>query len=683
MGRGNRKKPRRRSTFVACDALGNSAQNDIRYLTERAARRQSTKLQQPSDLERQRAEKEAAQIVDSVQELFLQGVPVGCTCKKIVLEIVAELRRQELEPSLHPWNDSDIRNPHIFSNCPVMRCQKMPTRSKRFVNVVVSIESKRLADALVRHSKLTILNSRITFEYSKYPALPGVGGAWRARPDPGSTRWKVRLVQFARRPDHLTFSTLWQSAPFTDISEDSILEINPVTHVIAIIIGRKQHLQTARKDLLSFVPTSGMLRLEVPFRDIQHQPLAESLRGTPREFALCLSILRSPRLFRPDSPELDLQAIARGNNTIWEHKSGYVEEVRWIRTVDPTSNEAFARANWIRLTLSAEVFYSVMNQLHRRCIATSEYPEMVTSKIIHDKDPIRHSSLFDSAKVFHIPFEIRYSVACVISSGLINPTSINNEFWRVFAQDLEEDDARIVIRAMFEECSDAERYSSDVHPMRLLRQCIRSCNVQTEQKSENLEGHRSGTVDISSFEESVTSGRGLSGARTKKPEFEKLLEGLAISDHDSRATSETNSEITSGRRLSNRQNGHFTRVRRLVLTPTKCLALPPEEDLLNRVLREFVEFSDRFLRVSFTDEDYSYVGHTGSADLAARIRIALRNGIQAAGERFVFLAFSNSQLRDHGVWMYNETPNQSERPPTADAIRKWMGTFSHIRVPAK
>lgn len=43
-------------------------------------------------------------------------------------------------------------------------------------------------------------------------------------------------------------------------------------------------------------------------------------------------------------------------------------------------------------------------------------------------------------------------------------------------------------------------------------------------------------------------------------------------------------------------------VRRLLITPTKAYCLPPETELSNRVLREYKAISDRFLRVTFTDE---------------------------------------------------------------------------------
>jgi hypothetical protein len=120
---------------------------------------------------------------------------------------------------------------------------------------------------------------------------------------------------------------------------------------------------------------------------------------------------------------------------------------------------------------------------------------------------------------------------------------------------------------------------------------------------------------------------------------------------------------------------HHAYIRRLMLTPTRTVACRAESDLLNRVLREFQTHKDRFLRVSFADEDGGTIAFVASNDIYTRVRQLLRDGVEVAGERFVFLAFSSSQLRDHGCWLYNEAPPKpgrnmkGARPPTADEIR--------------
>ena len=52
----------------------------------------------------------------------------------------------------------------------------------------------------------------------------------------------------------------------------------------------------------------------------------------------------------------------------------------------------------------------------------------------------------------------------------------------------------------------------------------------------------------------------------------------------------------------------------------------------------------------------------------------MSNGICIGSRNYEFLGWSNSQIRDHGVWMYAKDKNDE----TAADIRKWMGNFSHI-----
>lgn len=51
---------------------------------------------------------------------------------------------------------------------------------------------------------------------------------------------------------------------------------------------------------------------------------------------------------------------------------------------------------------------------------------------------------------------------------------------------------------------------------------------------------------------------------------------------------------------------YITKVYRCSITPTRLLLFPPEDDANNTVLRDYRAHSDRFLRVSFTDEDDNF-----------------------------------------------------------------------------
>lgn len=127
-------------------------------------------------------------------------------------------------------------------------------------------------------------------------------------------------------------------------------------------------------------------------------------------------------------------------------------------------------------------------------------------------------------------------------------------------------------------------------------------------------------------------------------------------------------------------------IRRLIFTPTRAFCLPPEVEKSNRVLRHFHQDSDRFLRVSFVDDDLQKL--TSSAltihvpsfgrtlflnskanprtEIYGRVLRILKQGFVLCGWQYSFLAFSGNQLREGSLWFF---------AGNAHRIRKWMGQF--------
>ncbi|KAF3390587.1 RNA-dependent RNA polymerase 1 [Penicillium rolfsii] len=118
------------------------------------------------------------------------------------------------------------------------------------------------------------------------------------------------------------------------------------------------------------------------------------------------------------------------------------------------------------------------------------------------------------------------------------------------------------------------------------------------------------------------------------------------------------------------------------VTPTTLHYSSPTLDTSNRVTRHYQEFLDRFLRVRFTDEKKRGRIHPtyfmSNDEVFARIKKTLTNGIRIGDRHYEFLAFGNSQLREHGAYFFAPTPNL-----TAAHIRAWMGQFNHIRNVAR
>uniref|UniRef100_M8BB58 RNA-dependent RNA polymerase n=1 Tax=Aegilops tauschii TaxID=37682 RepID=M8BB58_AEGTA len=131
-------------------------------------------------------------------------------------------------------------------------------------------------------------------------------------------------------------------------------------------------------------------------------------------------------------------------------------------------------------------------------------------------------------------------------------------------------------------------------------------------------------------------------------------------------------------------------VYRVQITPAKVYFYGPEINVSNRVVRNYADDLDNFLRISFVDEDFEKLRSTDLSPRSApgnnarrtalynRILSVLSNGITIGNKHFEFLAFSSSQLRDNSAWMFASHPGLS-----ASDIREWMGNFRNIRNVAK
>ncbi|GBB93343.1 hypothetical protein RclHR1_02150030 [Rhizophagus clarus] len=130
---------------------------------------------------------------------------------------------------------------------------------------------------------------------------------------------------------------------------------------------------------------------------------------------------------------------------------------------------------------------------------------------------------------------------------------------------------------------------------------------------------------------------------------------------------------------------HCAMIRKVVVTPTTMYMLPPNMETSNRVIRNYEDKKDNFLRVHFSDEASKPIGSssgnfndTFNDALYNRIYYTLNNGIKIGNIHYEFLAFSSSQLRDHSCWFFASTKDL-----TANDIRRWMGDFSDIKTVAK
>nr|CDQ04375.1 Bm5059, isoform b [Brugia malayi] len=122
----------------------------------------------------------------------------------------------------------------------------------------------------------------------------------------------------------------------------------------------------------------------------------------------------------------------------------------------------------------------------------------------------------------------------------------------------------------------------------------------------------------------------------------------------------------------------FQRVRKAVITPTRMLLVIPELLMGNRVLREFDESGDDALRIQFRDDDGAHLrrSRAGLYIIETTVHNSLLRGVYISDRHFVYLASSNSQMRDNGCYFFNDGDDGKVK-----MIRDKLGKFDHTNIP--
>lgn len=135
-----------------------------------------------------------------------------------------------------------------------------------------------------------------------------------------------------------------------------------------------------------------------------------------------------------------------------------------------------------------------------------------------------------------------------------------------------------------------------------------------------------------------------------------------------------------------RRHKHINLVHRVVITPSGTHLEGPDPGPANRVLRQYADFIDHFIRVIFTDEDGGSVRYDPRASHRVvydeRFRGVLNGSTIIAGRGFDFLGFSHSALRGHSCWFMAPIAHEGTLFFAAHILKK-LGNFETIRTPAK
>ncbi|CAJ0585767.1 unnamed protein product, partial [Mesorhabditis spiculigera] len=118
-----------------------------------------------------------------------------------------------------------------------------------------------------------------------------------------------------------------------------------------------------------------------------------------------------------------------------------------------------------------------------------------------------------------------------------------------------------------------------------------------------------------------------------------------------------------------------------MVCPLRTLLMAPEVMLANRVVRHFGE--EKALRCVFRDDSGQtlrpfefFIGNAGGAQTYPRkildiISKAMMEEVKVVDRCYKFLAWSNSQMRDYGCYLYAANTRKD-----IEKIRDWMGDFS-------
>ena len=120
----------------------------------------------------------------------------------------------------------------------------------------------------------------------------------------------------------------------------------------------------------------------------------------------------------------------------------------------------------------------------------------------------------------------------------------------------------------------------------------------------------------------------------------------------------------------------YEQINRVLITPSTYYLRVGEPELSNRVTRQYQEYKEDFLRITFIDENLNKI-LPYPEELLSRVARAL-DSFNVAGKTFKVLAYSASQLKQHSVWMLNVAS-----PVRHSEIYRWLGDFSSIRVKGK
>eukprot|EP01036_Dinobryon_divergens_P034994 gene34994-45294_t len=424
---------------------------------------------------------------------------------------------------------------------------------------------------------------------------------------------------------------------------------------------------------------SDLYMLQISLKKIRNVLLGRD--STNGNIILTFEIKHPPRLYRhvPKNP-FERTLFGRGvvSSFVWRLGPGgdaavqtgldVDEEDDYIRTTDPTSVNAFGRALWYRFVfgkLQENALNDLVRKLQEFALLNSReaidltifgpvtlFPHSPIAVSIGQSNHLLLHEVWMALQSCQVHLSTMYLLHCLHGANKMDLLT-----W------LRSRDFRQSVR-LFKEGISVHRLNS------ILENCFYDSTLYFIQELSTCIIRRNSVVDdTGSYETSA-------GEKAEAVTMQKTSAFLESEDDDGMDDSDS---------IEDDDSLDVLLVGRVVVTPTRICPQPAVREQSNRVIREFSRFKERFVRITFVDDNFGSILGAKSEDIFnLRILKIMQSGFVVAGRKFVFLAFSNSQIRDQSCWFYDETSLPGEEAaPTASFIRNWIGDLSSIKIIGK
>ncbi|KAI0834233.1 RdRP-domain-containing protein [Hypoxylon sp. FL0890] len=413
--------------------------------------------------------------------------------------------------------------------------------------------------------------------------------------------------------------------------------------------------------IITFNYHGSSIRVEIPYRTIHEIIVAE------RPTSFTLTLWEAPRFFQViDSGNTMLLELGSLMSRMGISNRNTVQRNRLSQLPHVSGNhEAILGQSLVyRIEVSPSNFNSKLQNLKEKeklTVSYFDFPHVLRGRTYMADGLKLFTDLLDECyKEFPVHFDVLFQFQALVQNGYLLPQTVTDLLRRLCQM------------------------------MRTARTTGSSSN-----KANESNGNASGLSGIDGTKKHASPSFPFSVGAVKK-----LFSQLPFPGPDIDASTFTPDEIwsylkanensirqgTAKELISERIGQNLIMVYKVQVTPTRITLLGPEPEAKNRILRKFPNHIDFFARVQFCEEDGQdlFFNTKVSFDLIwKRFKTVLLRGVHIAGRQYMFLGFSHSSLRAHGVWFMATFFDHNKHFQTYATVIADLGKFNKIYSPSR